>query len=88
MDNWKENETELELTLQFKDFKTAWAFMNEVAIVAEEQHHHPTWTNTYNTVDIELSTHDEGNVVTDYDYKLAASINTILEKYEYEHTNS
>ena len=58
----------------FKDFKTAFAFMAKVAAIAEEQNHHPRWTNEYNKVEIFLSTHDKGNVATQKDYGLASAI--------------
>ena len=51
--------------------------MTKVAIVAEKMNHHPTWTNTYNTVDFELSTHDKGDIVTDLDKKLAEAIDKL-----------
>lgn len=52
--------------------------MTRVALVAEKMNHHPFWTNVYNTVTIELSTHDAGNVVTDKDRKLADAIDHLL----------
>lgn len=58
----------------FKDFSEAFAFMTRVAMVAEKMDHHPSWSNTYNKVSINLSTHDAGNVVTDKDRQLAAAI--------------
>ncbi len=85
MRNWKETYTELTLTLKFKNFKKAWAFMNEVASVAEEFNHHPDWSNVYNKVEITLTTHDEGNTITEVDYKLADAINEILKGYEFQH---
>lgn len=42
----------------FADFAQAWDFMSQVAILAEEHNHHPYWTNVYNRVHIELTTHD------------------------------
>jgi 4a-hydroxytetrahydrobiopterin dehydratase len=85
MENWKESSTEFKLTVKFKDFKTAWAFMNAVALVAEKQNHHPNWSNVYNTVEIALTTHDAGNTVTEKDHTLAQSINEILQHYEFQH---
>jgi len=85
MRNWKETSTELTLALKFKNFKKAWAFMNEVASVAEEINHHPDWSNVYNKVEITLTTHDEGNTLTEVDYKLADAINEILKGYEFQH---
>jgi 4a-hydroxytetrahydrobiopterin dehydratase len=53
--------------------------MTRVALIAEKQDHHPTWYNIYNYVRIELSTHDQGDIVTDKDRKLAHAIDAILE---------
>jgi 4a-hydroxytetrahydrobiopterin dehydratase len=74
---WQENDNKLYRKFQFANFSEAFAFMTRVALVAEKQDHHPTWTNTWNTVEIWLNTHDAGNIVTDKDRKLAASIDKI-----------
>jgi 4a-hydroxytetrahydrobiopterin dehydratase len=71
---WKEENNCLKRTFKFKDFMEAFGFMTKVALVAEKMEHHPNWSNVYNTVTIELSTHDAGNVVTDLDRKLAKAI--------------
>lgn len=60
--------------LVFSDFKEAFAFMTQVADLAEEQNHHPQWSNVYNRVSISLTTHDAGNRVTDKDRALAMAI--------------
>jgi 4a-hydroxytetrahydrobiopterin dehydratase len=75
---WKEENNKLKKTFTFKDFSEAFGFMTRVAIAAEKMNHHPTWTNTWNTVSFELSTHDAGNVVTDRDRKLADAIDKLL----------
>jgi 4a-hydroxytetrahydrobiopterin dehydratase len=75
---WQEKNNQLNRTFEFKDFKEAFAFMTKVALVAEKMDHHPTWTNTYNKVDISLNTHDAGNIVTDKDHKLAKAIDSLL----------
>ena len=62
---------------KFKDFIEAWAFMSQVALVAEKMNHHPEWTNVYNRVTITLRTHDEGNVLTDKDITLATKIDLL-----------
>jgi 4a-hydroxytetrahydrobiopterin dehydratase len=71
---WREQENSLVLSLRFKDFKNAFAFMHEVAAVAEQQQHHPDWRNVYNRVDLRLTTHDAGNKVTRKDWLLAEAI--------------
>ena len=75
---WTEEKNRLKKTFTFKDFSEAFGFMTRVAIIAEKMNHHPTWTNTWNTVSFELSTHDAGNVVTDRDRKLADAIDKLL----------
>lgn len=74
---WKEENNRLQRTFKFKDFTEAFGFMTKVALVAEKMDHHPYWTNAYNTVTIELSTHDAGNIVTDKDRKLANDIDKL-----------
>jgi 4a-hydroxytetrahydrobiopterin dehydratase len=74
---WKEENNRLSRSFVFKDFTEAFGFMTKVAIVAEKMNHHPTWTNTWNTVKIELSTHDAGNIVTDLDRTLAKAIDKL-----------
>ena len=74
---WKEADNKLKRTFEFKNFIEAFSFMTRVAKVAETQHQHQNWSNVYNTVTIELTTHDAGNVVTDNDRKLAEIIDSV-----------
>ncbi len=75
---WKETNNQLVRSFEFKNFVQAFSFMTRVAIVAEKMNHHPWWSNVYNTVEIRLSTHDAGDVVTDKDRKLAEEIDKLL----------
>ncbi len=75
---WTEEENQLKRSFTFKDFSEAFAFMTRVAFLAEAQQHHPNWSNVYNRVDIVLTTHDAGNLVTEKDRKLARSIDQLL----------
>jgi 4a-hydroxytetrahydrobiopterin dehydratase len=61
----------------FKDFEESFLFMTKVAVVAEQMNHHPTWTNTYNKVNITLWTHDD-NALTNLDIELAEEIDKIV----------
>jgi 4a-hydroxytetrahydrobiopterin dehydratase len=79
---WKEENNALHGEFRFKDFKQAFAFMTHVAMYVEQANHHPTWTNTWNTVNITLQTHDAGNVVTDKDRDLAAKIDEVYAGYQ------
>jgi len=76
---WKEENNRLTKTFRFADFNQAFGFITRVALAAEKMNHHPTWTNTWNTVHIELSTHDAGNIVTDKDRTLASIIDTLAQ---------
>jgi len=71
---FREQDNTLQLRLQFVDFVAAFDFMTEVAALAETHQHHPEWRNVYNLVEITLTTHDAGNVVTEKDRALAQAI--------------
>ena len=71
---WENKNNKLTKKFKFKDFIEAFAFMTKVAFAAEKMDHHPSWTNEYNQVEIWLSTHDAGNIITDKDEKLAEII--------------
>lgn len=80
---WDERADGLHRRLVFADFGEAWRFMNKVAAIAESQNHHPDWSNSYNTVDIVLCSHDVGRTITGRDHRLARAINELLgENYE------
>lgn len=74
---WTEADGYLRKDFEFDNFQTAFAFMTRVAFKAEQMHHHPEWSNVYNRVSIALTTHDHGNVVTDYDRKFAKAIDEL-----------
>ena len=63
---------------KFADFSQAWGFMTRVALLAEKFDHHPDWSNVWNTVRIELTTHDAGGL-SDNDVRLAQAINKLLD---------
>jgi len=74
---WKEENNKLKRVFTFKDFIEAFGFMAKVALIAEKMDHHPDWSNSWNKVTIELSTHSEGSKVTDKDHKLAKAIDKL-----------
>jgi len=74
---WEEKGNTLYRKFTFKNFSEAFAFMTQIALEAEKMDHHPKWTNVYNQVEIWLSTHDAGDIVTDKDRKLARQIDLI-----------
>ena len=75
---WQETENKLYRKFTFKNFSEAFAFMTRVAIEAEKMDHHPLWTNVYNSVEIWLSTHSAGDIVTDKDRELSKKIDKLL----------
>jgi len=75
---WQEKDNKLYRKFEFKNFSEAFAFMTRVAIEAEKMNHHPLWTNVWNRVEIWLSTHDAGDVVTDKDRKLSTKIDALI----------
>lgn len=77
---WALVEGQLERTLRFADFQTAFGFMASVALAAEALNHHPEWFNVYGTVRIRLTTHDAGGI-TERDFALARRIDALAERH-------
>lgn len=73
---WSLVKGNLHRTFKFKDFTQAFAFMKRVAVAADRLDHHPDWSNAYNKVNINLSTHSAGGL-TGNDFELAGKIQTI-----------
>ena len=63
-------------TYRFKNFRKAFGFMSEVALVAEKMDHHPEWANVYGKVEVTLTTHS-ANGVTALDITLARKMDEI-----------
>ena len=76
-DGWAVVDGKLHRELRFRDFSEAFGFMARVALLAEKANHHPNWSNVWNTVVIDLFSHDAGGI-TDRDAQLAAAINGLL----------
>jgi 4a-hydroxytetrahydrobiopterin dehydratase len=75
---WEERNKQLYRAFEFKDFRDAFAFMTKVALIAEKMDHHPNWSNVYNKVEIFLSTHDAGDIITAKDEAMAKAIDRLL----------
>lgn len=75
---WKEENNELVRTFEFKDFNEAFGFMTRAAMIIEQHNHHPNWSNVWNRVEIKLTTHDAGNIITDKDRKLADALDKLV----------
>jgi 4a-hydroxytetrahydrobiopterin dehydratase len=61
---------------KFADFASAFGFMAAAAVVAERMNHHPEWSNVYNRVTVELTTHDAGGL-TGLDFDLAGRMDQL-----------
>ena len=77
-EGWGHKGDSIEKTYEFEDFDSAMAFMRDAVAPINELNHHPTWTNTYNKVHVELSSHDVG-AVTDRDVRLAAILDQLAQ---------
>ena len=76
-DAWVETDGALYRKFSFNDFAEAFAFMTRVAAIAEAQNHHPDWSNSWNTVEISLRSHDKG-AITERDHQLAKAIDELF----------
>jgi 4a-hydroxytetrahydrobiopterin dehydratase len=75
---WSVVNGNLHRVFEFKDFSHAFGFMTRVALAAEKMDHHPDWSNSWNKVTIDLSTHSAGGL-TKNDFDLAEKIQEIHE---------
>ncbi|MEP2935667.1 MAG: 4a-hydroxytetrahydrobiopterin dehydratase [Gilvibacter sp.] len=77
LSGWTFTDGVLSKTVTVKDFREAFTLMTRIAFEVEQMNHHPSWTNTYNTIQFKLSTHEcEG--VSEKDFALANIIDTII----------
>lgn len=75
---WQEENNKLYQKFSFKDFREATEFMGQVTKIASELNHHPTIHNTYNNVELWLSTHSAGDVITEKDRNFAERLDAVL----------
>ena len=75
--DWSVLGERLHRDLQFNSFVEAFGFMAQVALLAESKNHHPNWSNVYNRVSIDLTTHDLGGL-SSLDVELATEIDALL----------
>jgi len=78
--NWRVENDALVRQCRFADFATAMRFFHEAAADCEALNHHPTWSNTYDRVEIRLTTHDAGDRVTALDVQLAHRLETTAQR--------
>ena len=75
--SWMIDNKTIKKEFTFDNFVDAFGFICRVALLSEKMDHHPNWQNTYNKVNIELTTHDKGGI-TKNDTKLAESIDKLI----------
>jgi 4a-hydroxytetrahydrobiopterin dehydratase len=73
---WRVVNGNLHRVFEFKDFSAAFGFMTRAALVAEKMDHHPDWSNVWNKVTVDLSTHSAGGL-TKNDFELAGKMEQI-----------
>lgn len=79
LSGWKLEQGKLHKTFEFRDFIQAFGFMSRVALVAESLGHHPEWSNVWNKVIVNLSTHSIGGI-SRLDLELAGKIQELADK--------
>lgn len=79
--DWRMKAGKLHREYHFTDFIHAFGFMTQVAMLAERVNHHPDWSNSYNKITINLSSHDV-QAVTGKDIALAISIEQLWQFYQ------
>ena len=75
--HWVIEDGKLTQTFKFKSFIRAFGWMSQIAIWAEKLNHHPEWSNVYNKVEVQLTTHDVGGI-SELDFKLAEKMELFL----------
>jgi 4a-hydroxytetrahydrobiopterin dehydratase len=79
--DWTVDDNTIVRDFKFKTFVDAFSFMTAIALTAEKMNHHPDWSNSYNKVNVTLTTH-EAKGITQRDFDLASSINRVWKNYQ------
>jgi 4a-hydroxytetrahydrobiopterin dehydratase len=74
---WSIKDEKLHRDFEFEDFNQAFGFMTRAAMHIEKKNHHPEWSNVYNKLAIDLTTHDAGGI-TENDIQLAKILNSLV----------
>lgn len=77
LSGWTIVNEKLHREIKFKDFIHAFSFMTRAALAAESMGHHPEWSNVYDRVVIDLTTHDAGGI-SKKDFELAAKLDALV----------
>jgi 4a-hydroxytetrahydrobiopterin dehydratase len=77
---WTVANDKLHRDYQFADFVHAFGFMATAALIVEKMEHHPEWSNVYNRLSVDLTTHDAGGI-TKKDVDLARILETLAKRF-------
>jgi 4a-hydroxytetrahydrobiopterin dehydratase len=77
VEGWTVVGDHLHRELTFADFNEAFGFMARVALIAEKLDHHPEWSNVWNRVVIDITSHDEGGI-SELCVTFATRVNKVL----------
>ncbi len=77
--DWERVGDEMRAEFSFADFREAFGFMSEMSMWAEKLNHHPSWSNTYNRVEVALTTHDVDGI-SELDLQLAEAMSDAFKK--------
>ncbi len=83
--NWEVQDDMLITAFEFDDFAQTMHFANHIADIADQQQHHPRMIIEFDLLQVELSTHDAGDKVTQKDIDLAHAIDHLEEHHEHMH---
>ncbi len=76
LDGWSLDQDAIKREWVFKDYSEAMDFINMVAVIAENHHHHPQLFNVYNRVSLRFNTH-EAEGITEKDMNIAKAIDKL-----------
>ncbi len=74
---WKVKDGKLHKSFKFDSFAEAIGWMVSVGVYADKKDHHPDWSNSYNRVEVDLSTHDMDDAISNLDVELAQRMNSL-----------
>lgn len=81
LDGWTLTGGKLHREYRFTDFIQAFGFMTTCALAIEKMNHHPEWSNVYNRVTVDLTTHDAGGITAN-DLELARLLDRTAARFQ------
>ncbi len=72
------NQSLLKKEFQFKSYLKTISFVNAIAWVANSVNHHPDLEVSFSKCVVKITTHDNGNTLSEKDYQLAKAIDGLI----------